>query len=230
MIAILTQLHEHVVHRGVPDWNRASRGELLQQLGDGFVHQRVVELALLGDHLRVEKNFFLARQRELDVALQASQQEWSQNTVQFVHHLGAMLVFAPGGIRIRDIRRIFLTDAIGKVKPRLKLRQRTKDVGEQKMQQRPQLWEVVLQRRTSEQQLVPSWNEFQLTNEFTIKVLQTVPFVHDQILEVVLLQKLAIRHHDFVRRDDDGELWLDWRRRRQVRHALLRAFLSTPVI
>ena len=69
VVAVFPQLHEHVVHSGVTDGNVAVAREFRQHLGDGFVHQRVVELFLLWNHLRVQKNLLLARKRKLDVAL-----------------------------------------------------------------------------------------------------------------------------------------------------------------
>ena len=73
-------------------------------------------------------------------------------------------------------------------------------------------------------------NVLELANELAVKVFQSVTFVHDQVLEVVLGQKLAIGHDDFVRGDDDGEIGFDRRRRRQEFDSLLRAFLPRAVV
>ena len=88
----------------------------------------------------------------------------------------------------------------------MKLRQRTEHVRQQKVQERPKLGQVVLQRRAGEQELVRGGNVLQLANEFAIKVFQSMAFVDDQVLEVVLGQKLSIRHDHLVRGDDDAGL------------------------
>eukprot|EP00959_Pyramimonas_sp_CCMP1952_P019835 419025-Pyramimonas_sp.AAC.1 len=68
----------------------------------------------------------------------------------------------------------------GEVEPALKLTEVGEDVREDEVQQRPQLREVVLQRRAGEQQLVRRGDGAQLADEHAVVVLQAVPLVHNQ--------------------------------------------------
>ena len=68
--------------------------------------------------------------------------------------------------------RFVVPDVVGKVKPRLELRQRTEDVWEQKVQKRPKLGQVVLERRAGEQQLVRGGNVLELANELAVNMCQ----------------------------------------------------------
>ena len=203
VVAVLAQLHQHVVQRGGTHRHRAGvAGYLLEQVRDCLVHQRVVELSLRLHHVRVEDNLFFARQVGLHVTLKATEQEGLEDAVQLIDHLDAL-----AGFLVVDA--VVLLLLLGKVEPALELRQGGEDVGEEKVQQRPQLREGVLQRCSSQQQLVRGRDGLQLADEFAVEVLQAVALVDDQVLEVVLLQKLAIGHDDLEGGDDHRESILD---------------------
>ena len=133
VVAHLAQLHEHV-----HDAEKGARAQRVARLPAG--HKVLVEQPLaLRERARYDV-LDLILEALLDVLLEAAQQEGAQDLVQplddvLVDRLGAL---DHPGDRVAE--------------PVLELPVTFEDVRHQKVQQRPQLHEVVLQRRASEQQ------------------------------------------------------------------------------
>ena len=80
-----------------------------------------------------------------------------------------------------------------------------KDIGQQKVEQAPELREVVLERCSGKEKTVGRVVRFEFADQFAVHVLEAVAFVHNNELPLVLLQELAIVHHNLVAGDADGE-------------------------
>lgn len=64
-----------------------------------------------------------------------------------------------------------------------------KDLRQQEVEEGPELSQVVLQRRARQQQLVVRGKQLQLPHQATVEVLDSVAFIHDQVLPLVALQQ-----------------------------------------
>lgn len=64
-----------------------------------------------------------------------------------------------------------------------------KHLWQQEVEEGPELGEVVLQRRSRQQQLVVGGQHFQLLDQATVQVFDSVAFVHDQVLPLETLQR-----------------------------------------
>ena len=91
------------------------------------------------------------------------------------------------------------------VEPRLETGEIVKNVRQQKVQKRPQLGQIVLQRRPSQQQSIQRTNAHQLAHQPAIDVFDAVPFVNHQVFPGVPTEKggvlddrLVIGHYDGV--------------------------------
>jgi hypothetical protein len=185
-------------------------GELAQLHGD--VHQAQLRLAAAGvDHLEVleqqlavplalhgaerhvELHLALRRQLLRHVALEAAQQKRPQHFVQLANHLLLLVL-------------------VGQIEPLVKVVRRGEHVGQQEVEQRPQLVQIVLQRRAGEQQAIGGVKVAHHRGELGVLVLDAVRLVDDQVLEAELGQRRLLDHGDLVRRQHDVE---------RVRHELL---------
>ncbi len=69
----------------------------------------------------------------------------------------------------------------------------------------PQFGQIVLERGAGEEELVRRRDQFQLSYQLAVEVLQAVPFVHDDVLEVESLQVAPVLHDYFEGGENDGE-------------------------
>ena len=94
------------------------------------------------------------------------------------------------------------------VEPRLERFEVVEDVGQQEVEQRPQLGQIVLERRPREQQpvaILVHRNRLQLADETAIHVLQPMALVDDHELPPELPQLRNVADDNLVRRDHHGE-------------------------
>ncbi len=85
---------------------------------------------------------------------------------------------------------------------------RGEDIRQQKVQQGPELVQIVLQRRASQQQSVLGVQHTHGGTELTGLVLQAMRLVDDQIMPGDLGQRRFLQVDDFVRGDDNVPLTL----------------------
>jgi hypothetical protein len=132
----------------------------------------------LSDHQRVrahkpeaarDRVLHLRRQLLGDLALQSAQQKRPQHTVQPVNQLlvGALLA---------------LNHTADRIEPLFELALRRKDVRHQKVHQRPELHQVVLQRRAGQQQAVLRLEGQQRLPPLRLEVLDVMRLVEDQVV------------------------------------------------
>lgn len=105
---------------------------LVEGLEDGAVEDELVHALLLFGERGVEHNLLLGRDGELDVGLEAAEQKGLENVVELADHL--LLLLALDNAHLLGI----LVD-VGHVEPALERVQVVKDVGEEKVEQGPQL-------------------------------------------------------------------------------------------
>jgi hypothetical protein len=72
-------------------------------------------------------------------------------------------------------------DGCGKVEPGLEGAEVGEDVGEEEVEERPELAKVVLEGRAREEELVVGAQRAQLAQEAAVPVLQAVPLVDDDV-------------------------------------------------
>lgn len=87
----------------------------------------------------------------------------------------------------------------GNRKPLLEVVRAVKDLGQEEVEQRPQLVEVVLQGGAGQEQpmlevILPHHN----FGEPALLVFHTMPLVHDNILPMVLPQDVTVAHDEIV--------------------------------
>lgn len=122
----------------------------------------------------------LRRHLALDLRLEAPQQKRPQHAVQALDELAADRLARLDGARQR----------VGE--PVLELRVRRKDVRHQKVHQRPQLHEVVLQRRARDQQPPLRVEAQQRLPALRLPVLDHVRLVEDQVAPLLAAEHLLI--------------------------------------
>ncbi len=169
MVAALAQLHDEVHQARLVGRERRAR-----RLVEGVhvaLEDVLVLLALHRRELRVDDELGLGRDGALDVDLDAPEQEGLEDAVQ-----------------LRDD--LLLDLLVLEVEPAVEVLRVGEDVGQQEVEQRPQLVQVVLQRRAREQQLALCLDEPQPLVEARLLVLDAVALVeHDQVGPRVLQQR-----------------------------------------
>mmetsp|Transcript_15009 Transcript_15009/g.38568 ORF Transcript_15009/g.38568 Transcript_15009/m.38568 type:complete len:573 (+) Transcript_15009:2004-3722(+) len=197
VVGHLAQLHQQVVQLARHAAHHAAVLRLLRQrVDERAVQQLLVELLLEGRHVRVHDDLHLAGQPDLHVALDAAEHEGPQQRVQLGDDLAALRL--RGGSRVL----VLLVVDVAEVEPRLKVREVAEHIGQDEVEQRPQLRQVVLQRRAGEQQLVVGGDGAQLPQQLAVKVLQPVALIHHDVLPIVARQRLGVPHEDLEARDN----------------------------
>mmetsp|Transcript_8845 Transcript_8845/g.30409 ORF Transcript_8845/g.30409 Transcript_8845/m.30409 type:complete len:769 (-) Transcript_8845:151-2457(-) len=183
VIAALPQLH-HDVEQPAP----------LPRTVDGvdvLLHQVLVPLQLHLAHTNLQDGLLLGGQALLDLCLHPTQQERPQQLVQLVH--GLVLL----GVRVD-------------LEPLIELFRAGKDVRQQKVEESPELVQVVLQRRTGDQQSVVRVEHPDDPAQQRVLVLDPVRLVDDDVPPVELLQVALLLDDHLVRSHADVELsWRD---------------------
>mmetsp|Transcript_17718 Transcript_17718/g.59772 ORF Transcript_17718/g.59772 Transcript_17718/m.59772 type:complete len:315 (+) Transcript_17718:1280-2224(+) len=119
--------------------------------------------------------------------------------------LGHDAVFLLLAQNVVDLR--LLTD-ISEAEPGLEDAQVVEDLRVDKVEQRPELLERVLDGRAREEEAVLGVELLQLPDEAAVSVLHPLALVDDQIFEVEVRQRGAVDDAHLKRRDDDGEVLL----------------------
>mmetsp|Transcript_56160 Transcript_56160/g.93276 ORF Transcript_56160/g.93276 Transcript_56160/m.93276 type:complete len:546 (+) Transcript_56160:1406-3043(+) len=170
VVADLPQLHHCVEDAG---WPGPFLG--LHQILEGLCADGVVPLQLLRSCAAVEHDLSLGGQVQSDVLLQAPQHEGPHDVVQFADHLVLLL-------RMDDVLCGGVVVHVVEVEPRLEGVQIVKNFRQNKIQEGPQLAQVVLQGGAGDQQTIGGVQPLQLTDELAFEVLQPMGLVHHQIL------------------------------------------------
>jgi hypothetical protein len=63
-----------------------------------------------------------------------------------------------------------------------------------------------LERSTGEQKTIGTRVSLEFANQAAVHILETMAFIHDDILPAILLQMLSIVHNDFIAGDDNREV------------------------
>mmetsp|Transcript_10985 Transcript_10985/g.36071 ORF Transcript_10985/g.36071 Transcript_10985/m.36071 type:complete len:799 (-) Transcript_10985:551-2947(-) len=209
MIAHFAQLH-----RGILKPARFSQA-ILEADTRGFEHLAVVML-LPRRELALDHHLNLVRKLLFNLGFAAAQKEGAKNLVQTVNDEQLFLVAHQGRIGVSVSRR---SCGKGLVEPLRKSARAGEDVGKEKVQQRPQLFEVVLDRRSRQQEsvaaLVVVLQDFR---QFALVVLQAVSLVDDDVAPRNLVQEALVTDDEVVVGDDDVE--------RAVGHALVAQVLA----
>ena len=178
VVGALAQLHQDVL-----------KTHLLHLSGSvddvDILHQDLgVEVALHLGQADVQVQFLLGEKRFFDVGFQTSEEEGFKNAV-------------------KTLNEVVVAEAAVGVEPLVEVFRAFKNVGKKEVQKRPELVEVVLQRRSSEQKTV---GRFDLSNDerqFRLLVLDTVGLVDDHVLPVELLENALLSDQHFVRGHDN---------------------------
>mmetsp|Transcript_18644 Transcript_18644/g.43233 ORF Transcript_18644/g.43233 Transcript_18644/m.43233 type:complete len:312 (-) Transcript_18644:1040-1975(-) len=154
----------------------------------------------------VHNDLLLGRHVLEYVCLDSSQEEWSQNLVQFGDGLILSLfhedVFFVGGA-------LCLLANVPESKPRLKDGQIVENGGIDKVQETPQFVEIVLYRCAAQQKSILCLETLERCQEGAAMILQSLSFVDNQVGELTQsLQLGLIPNGHLVGRDDERELWI----------------------
>ena len=206
MVAALAQLHDDVEQLAAVRAAAERRDVLLQQL----LVPRLLHLA----HADLEDGLLLWRQTLLDVALDAPQQErpqhlharlwWPQRARQ---HGGALAAGEPRGARLMQLLHdLCLVAARVAAEPLVEALGAGEDLGQEEVEERPQLVQVVLQRRAGDEEAVGGAEHAHGAREDGVLVLDAVRLVDDDVAPVHLLEEVLLLDDHLVRRDDRVEL------------------------
>jgi hypothetical protein len=183
MVAALAQLHDNVEETCLAFL--LARGTV-----DGInvlFKQHTVPLALHVGHADVEVDLLLGEERVLDIGLDTTQEEGAEDLVELLDN----------GIR-------FI--AVLGLEPFVKVFARGEDVGKDKVEQSPELVEVVLQRCTGDQEASATGKGTDDLGEKRVDILDTVGLVNGNVLPAELFQRRLFTQTHFVRRDEDVKL------------------------
>ena len=124
----------------------------------------------------------LGRQPLFDVRLETTEQAALQQPVQLAHQtwVDCSQLRIDGGV-----------EELG----------RREDIGEQKVEQRPQLMQVVLDRRTGQEQTALRGQLAQDHREARVLIFESVRFVDNEAAPLHLLERCRLRAHRLVRRE-----------------------------
>mmetsp|Transcript_44997 Transcript_44997/g.74558 ORF Transcript_44997/g.74558 Transcript_44997/m.74558 type:complete len:441 (-) Transcript_44997:289-1611(-) len=183
MIGAFAQLHHQVQQRGLAHLvdiaRRLNQIHLLQQ-------QLLVHILLQRGHADKQDELSLGRQVLRHIHLQTTKQEWFQQRAQL----------------LKDFRLLIL--AVPEIKHRLKIIGRRKQVGQQEIEQTPQLTQIVLQRRASDQQtMIRAKLCAQSATELRCIVLESMRLVDDDVFIVQSTQHCMLNHTNLVRANND---------------------------
>mmetsp|Transcript_8503 Transcript_8503/g.28955 ORF Transcript_8503/g.28955 Transcript_8503/m.28955 type:complete len:795 (+) Transcript_8503:410-2794(+) len=187
VVAHLAQLHEHVVE---PHRATVRRGELLLQ------HAHIHALLLLRE-LRVEHVLELVGDAEVHVRLEPAEEEGPEDEVELGDHLLLLLA-------LEDLL-LAVPVLDGKVKPVLEGVEVVEDVREQKVEEGPELREVVLQGGAREEEAVARIHRLEVADEPAVEVLEAVALVHHEELPVIAPELLHVPEDDLVGGNYHGE-------------------------
>ena len=187
MVADLAQLHQ-LVHQG----SSASFASLTLDGQRSILRHGVVQAALQCRQFAFDDVLDLFRELRFDFFLQPTEKKRTQDFVQTSNDQQGLLVieldlFArQGGER--------------RVEPIGERRRRLEDRRQDKIEQRPQFGQIVLERRAGEQQ--PVWRvavvRVENLSEFTVVILHAVAFVDDHVLQRDLREDRSIAHDVLV--------------------------------
>lgn len=187
VVAALAQLHDDVEQLGPV-------GGALDGV-DVRLEQGAVLVSLHVGHADFEDRLLFGGQRFFDVRLEAAQQEGAQYFVQLGHDLGliarGVVVGGVGGGG---------GSGVARRKPCFKRIGRRKHLGQQKVEQSPQLAQVVLQRRARDQQAVGGVQPLDDGEEHGFLVFDAVRFVDDDVLPFRRQKRGLLLDHHLVRR------------------------------
>mmetsp|Transcript_12989 Transcript_12989/g.34537 ORF Transcript_12989/g.34537 Transcript_12989/m.34537 type:complete len:211 (-) Transcript_12989:803-1435(-) len=186
VIAALSQLHHNV--------QQAAAVYAAVDSVHVFLQQRSVPLLLHLRHTDAQDGLRLRWKSLLHLRLDASQQERAEHLVKLRHNL-----------QLRLIRGLSILLHPVHVEPLVEGVRVGEHLGEKEVEQRPQLVQVVLQRRSGEKQLVVRGDGSKFAHQLAVEVLESMALVNDDVLEVVLLQELSVGDHNLVRRAYDWE-------------------------
>ncbi|KAI3476655.1 hypothetical protein L1887_61750 [Cichorium endivia] len=171
---------------------------LEEPASDLAADDRVVELLLELGERRIEEILLLGRQVGLDVCLEPTQEERLEDLVELGDDLG--------GVFLReDAVGALVVVNVGKVEPGLERGEVVKDVGQDKVEERPEFGEVVVERGAREDEAVGALEELEFADEAAVEVLEAVALVDDDKLPRVVGEPLAVADDELVAGDDDGE-------------------------
>mmetsp|Transcript_61333 Transcript_61333/g.147631 ORF Transcript_61333/g.147631 Transcript_61333/m.147631 type:complete len:212 (+) Transcript_61333:1973-2608(+) len=186
MVADFAQLHQHI-----DDLEKVARLQL--GLRAPRRHEIIVEAPLtLGQSAR-HHLLNLVRELRLHVLLQAPEDEGAKNRVEALHQR-----IVHGRSALHHVHQ-------GVGEPVAELRVRGKNVGHQEVQKRPQLHEVVLQRRAREKDSTLCAEAKKDLPALRLEVLDVVRLVEDHVLPALAAKHLLVLHDHFVRGDADVE-------------------------
>mmetsp|Transcript_8914 Transcript_8914/g.21077 ORF Transcript_8914/g.21077 Transcript_8914/m.21077 type:complete len:452 (+) Transcript_8914:1433-2788(+) len=181
VVAALAELHHNV------EQPRALAALAVDRVNVLLQHARVQRLLHLA-HGNVHVDLGLLGEALLDVGLEAAEEEGAKDAVQLPGHLLGLL----GGLEER-------IEVIGVCEL----------VWQQEVEQRPQLVQVVLQRRAREQQARVGLELADHERELRVLVLDPVSLIDDKVAPVELLKMIFLAAHNLEARDDHVKLpWL----------------------
>mmetsp|Transcript_47611 Transcript_47611/g.79829 ORF Transcript_47611/g.79829 Transcript_47611/m.79829 type:complete len:768 (+) Transcript_47611:2909-5212(+) len=198
VIAGLPQLHHNVQQLGLTARPLIDDRRV-------FCQDVRVPLALHLRHPTPHVDLLLGRDAGVHLCLEAPQHERLQQLMHLLNDVGIGRTFAC-------------------IVPVVELLAVVEEVRQQKVQQRPQLVEVVLQRRACHEHPVVALEPAHCVTQHRVLILEPVGLVHDDVLEAELLQDALLGVGGLVRRDNHVVLARD--------HVLLphaRPLLFAPV-
>ena len=200
MVAHLAEVHHDVLH--------ARRAHLLARRGERrqVAQQHApVQVHLHRRERQVDRRLRLGRQPLFDVRLQPAEQAALQQPVQLADE------------RLVDVARLRVEGGVEKVGGR-------EDIGEEEVEQRPQLMQVVLDRRARQQQPARRPYLAEEPRELRVLILEAMRLVDDEASPAHLLERRDLRRHRLLGRQAHVVV-----ARRHERLALLRALVLGAV-
>lgn len=104
---------------------------------------------------------------------------------------------------MKTLHKRVIAEAVVGVKPFVEVVRAFKDVGQEEVEQGPELVEVVLQRGSGEQKPVARFDLANDEGEFGLFVLDSVGLIDDHVLPVELLEDALLSDEHLVGGDDD---------------------------
>mgnify|MGYP001124650259 CR=1 FL=1 len=136
----------------------------------------------------------------LHFLLDSSEQEWLQDAMQLLDDLLVPLL-------LLLICHVFLALALAaKVEPLVEVVAGRENLRQQKIQQGPELVEVVLQRGTGEQEPIPAIELAEALGDLTVFIFELVGLVDNDVLPFELEKLIHAGPHTFESRQTDIEL------------------------
>mmetsp|Transcript_13968 Transcript_13968/g.34953 ORF Transcript_13968/g.34953 Transcript_13968/m.34953 type:complete len:377 (+) Transcript_13968:1858-2988(+) len=187
VIAALSQLHHNV--------QQAAAVYAAVDSVHVFLQQRSVPLLLHLRHTDAQDGLRLRWKSLLHLRLDASQQERAEHLVKLRHNL-----------QLRLIRGLSILLHPVHVEPLVEGVRVGEHLGEKEVEQRPQLVQVVLQRRSGEKQAIIGVEQSNGLGKQAVFVLDAVRLVDDEVSPVELLEQVLLLDDHLERGDADVKL------------------------